>query len=224
MALVNTIIFDMDGTLFQTNKILEKSLHDTFNELKKKGLWNEVTPIEKYREIMGVPLEEVWKVLLPNGTDQTRIEANHYFQDKLMEHIVKGNGALYTNADRLLANLQQSGYTLFIASNGQQNYLNSICEFYQLNRWVKEVFSIESIASQDKGDLVKTIIKKYNLKEAIVVGDRSSDFNAASANGFQSIGCCFDFAKEEELVKANYIVNDLLEIEDILLELNGSQA
>lgn len=32
--MIRSFIFDMDGTLFQTDKILESSLEDTFNHLK----------------------------------------------------------------------------------------------------------------------------------------------------------------------------------------------
>ena len=46
-------IFDMDGTLFQTNLILEPALDATFDVLRTNGLWQGETPIEKYREIMG---------------------------------------------------------------------------------------------------------------------------------------------------------------------------
>ena len=51
--MLQALIFDMDGTLFQTDKILELSLDDTFDHLRSLQLWDTVTPIEKYREIMG---------------------------------------------------------------------------------------------------------------------------------------------------------------------------
>lgn len=41
------IIFDMDGTLFQTNLILEPALEETFDVLR--NLWDTKTPIEQYR-------------------------------------------------------------------------------------------------------------------------------------------------------------------------------
>lgn len=57
--MIQSLIFDMDGTLFQTEKILETSLDDNFNYLRSLGEWNDITPIEKYRNIMGVPLPKV---------------------------------------------------------------------------------------------------------------------------------------------------------------------
>lgn len=54
--MLQSIIFDMDGTLFQTDKILEWSLEDTFNHLRALNKWDRATPLDQYRQIMGVPL------------------------------------------------------------------------------------------------------------------------------------------------------------------------
>lgn len=70
-----SLIFDMDGTLFQTDKILELSLDDTFNHLRSLDKWDTVTPIDKYREIMGAPLPKVWEALLPNHSIEVREKA-----------------------------------------------------------------------------------------------------------------------------------------------------
>ena len=48
-----------------------------------------------------------------------------------------------------------------------------------------------------------------------VVGDRLSDIHAAKDNGLISIGCRFDFAQEEELVQADVIIEDLLELKTL---------
>ncbi len=73
------IIFDMDGTLFQTNLILEPALEETFDVLRKENLWDTKTPIEQYREIMGVPLPVVWKTLCPNHSLEIRVKSNEIF-------------------------------------------------------------------------------------------------------------------------------------------------
>ncbi|MCT9853433.1 nucleosidase, partial [Priestia megaterium] len=42
--MLQSLIFDMDGTLFQTDKILELSLDDTFNHLRSLNEWDAETP------------------------------------------------------------------------------------------------------------------------------------------------------------------------------------
>lgn len=93
-----SLIFDMDGTLFQTDKILELSLDDTFNHLRSLSLWDTDTPIDKYREIMGVPLPKVWEALLPNHSNEVKKQTDSYFLERLIDNISSGKGALYPNA------------------------------------------------------------------------------------------------------------------------------
>lgn len=216
-----SFIFDMDGTLFQTDKILEQSLHGTFNHLRNQDLWDQETPLEKYREIMGVTLPEVWGTLLPTHSHEIRHEANKVFHDLLIENIRAGVGALYPNVEVLFNDLKKRDIPIYIASNGQTEYLKAIVKYYQLDQWVTETFSIQEINSSNKGDLIKSILVKYNIEKAVVVGDRLSDIMAAKNNGLFSIGCRFDFANENELSQADKIIDHLLEIYEFLPSLEN---
>lgn len=211
-----TLIFDMDGTLFQTNKILEWSLDETFTYLTSLNEWSKETPIQKYREIMGVPLPVVWETLLPEHSNEIRQSANDFFHEKLITNINNGSGALYPNVYEVFNYLKQAGCNIFIASNGQIEYLKAIVSYYNLDTWVTETFSIQQIQSQNKSDLVHFILKTYHIEHAAVVGDRLSDINAAKNNGLMAIGCRFDFAQEDELMQADAVIDDLLELLKIL--------
>ncbi|MDM5250682.1 HAD hydrolase-like protein [Lysinibacillus sp. G4S2] len=205
------IIFDMDGTLFQTNLILEPALSATFDVLRAKGLWQGDTPIETYREIMGVPLPVVWETLCPMHTVEIREESNALFHVKLIEQIRNRQGALYPNAEQTLATLAEN-YHLFIASNGQVEYLQAIVETYQLQRFIKGTYSIQSVSSGHKSDLVKKVIEENDILGGAVVGDRSSDIQAARDNQLLSVGVRFDFAQEIELQNADIVIDNLNEL------------
>lgn len=215
-----SIIFDMDGTLFQTDKILEVSLEDTFNHLRLLNKWDAVTPIDKYREIMGVPLPKVWETLLPNHSKEVREQTDAYFLEQLIENISSGKGALYPNVYEVFSYLKEEGYSIYIASNGLTEYLKAIVGHYNLDDWVTETFSIEQIESLNKSDLVRHMIKKYDITSGAVVGDRLSDIKAAKDNGLVSIGCRFDFAQESELAQADLVIENLIELTAILPQLS----
>ncbi|EOO21249.1 MULTISPECIES: HAD family hydrolase [Bacillus cereus group] len=220
--MLQALIFDMDGTLFQTDKILELSLDDTFDHLRSLQLWDTITPIDKYREIMGVPLPKVWEALLPNHSNKVREQTDAYFLERLIENIKSGNGALYPNVKEVFSFIKENNCSIYIASNGLTEYLQAIVSYYDLDQWVTETFSIEQIHSLNKSDLVKSILKKYDIKEAAVVGDRFSDINAAKDNRLIAIGCNFDFAQEDELAHADLVIDDLMELKGILPELKNS--
>ena len=205
------IIFDMDGTLFQTDLILESALEITFDELRKSGLWSEKTPIEKYREIMGVPLPVVWETLCPDHDVEIRDKSNEFFQNQLIQLIKSSRGALYPNTEKVLAALSEK-YTLFIASNGQVEYLQAIVDTFGIGRFIKNTYSIQMISSGHKSDLVGKVLQENNIQKGAVVGDRSSDIQAAKDNKLLAVGVNFGFAQESELQNADIIVNDLISL------------
>ncbi|WP_394190162.1 HAD hydrolase-like protein [Paenisporosarcina quisquiliarum] len=210
------IIFDMDGTLFQTNNILEISLEDTFDNLRSQNRWIKETPLKKYQEIMGVPLPVVWETLLPDATNEWRESANAFFHERLIANINAGKGALYQNTIELFRYLKSNGHSLFIASNGQTEYLKAIVSYYGLDQWVTETFSIQQIHTQNKTDLVTEIINLHGITNGMVIGDRLSDIQAAKQNNLHSIGCRFDFSQEKELAQADFVIDDLMEIRNVL--------
>lgn len=209
------IIFDMDGTLFQTNLILEPALEETFDVLRKENLWDTKTPIEQYRKIMGVPLPVVWKTLCPNHSLEIRIKSNEIFHKKLIELIQAQKGALYADVERTLNELSKK-YPLFIASNGQIEYLQAIVETYNLDRFIQNTYSIQLIRSGHKSDLVQMVKNKNQIGNGYVVGDRSSDISAAKDNELIAVGVNFDFAQEDELKQADFVVNNFKEILELI--------
>ena len=63
------VIFDMDGTLFQTNTILGFSLERTFEILRGEGNWQGEAPLATYKKIMGVLLQD---------RKSTRLNSSHW--------------------------------------------------------------------------------------------------------------------------------------------------
>lgn len=218
---IDAVIFDMDGTLFQTDRILELSLKDTFARLESEGLWEGAPPIEKYRDIMGVPLPKVWETLLPLHSEEVRERVDEHFLEVLVDNIQGGKGELYPHVKETLAGLKGHGLKLFIASNGLPAYLESIVKYYKLDRWLDATYSIEHVDSLFKSDLVHMICRKHGIKSGAVVGDRLSDITAAKDNGLLAIGCRFEFSQEHELKLADTIIEDLNELNQIILTVNG---
>lgn len=208
-------IFDMDGTLFQTNLILAPALEETFQMLRDKGLWEGETPLELYEAIMGVPLPEVWRTLCPLHTELQHQVSNDFFQLALIRCIQNRQGALYDDVEDVLSTLSKVD-PLFIASNGQTAYLQAIVDTYQLQRYFQAVYSIDVESSGNKADLVARIIREQQLEEGAVIGDRLSDFEAAHKNHFKAIGVAFDFAQQQELHIADEVVTDFRALQLLL--------
>ncbi|MBM7633130.1 phosphoglycolate phosphatase-like HAD superfamily hydrolase [Geomicrobium sediminis] len=142
--------------------------------------------------------------------------SDQYFLERLIFNIGEGLGALYPHALDVLEKLKANDIQIFIASNGLTKYLKSIVSHYALDRFVAGTYSIEQIETLSKSDLVKTILNEHFVTEAIMIGDRMSDIQAAKDNNLLSIGCRFDFAQEEELKFADFVIEDLAEVPQIV--------
>lgn len=213
--MTEAIIFDMDGTLFQTDLILEPALETTFEILRKEKQWVGKTPVEKYREIMGVPLPVVWETLCPNHSLEIREKSNEIFQQQLIIQIRENKGALYDGVEETLTLLSEL-YPLFIASNGQIEYLQAIIEEYKLHRFIQHTYSIQVIPSGNKSELVQLVKTENQIQGVFVVGDRASDIQAAKDNNLTAIGVRFDFAQENELQYADYVVDSFQDILQVI--------
>ncbi|WP_456274506.1 HAD hydrolase-like protein [Bacillus sp. AK031] len=209
------VIFDMDGTLFKTDKVLIAALEKTFACLRGLNQWEGEAPVEQYLKIMGVPLPEVWQNLLPMHEQQLHDKVNRIFHIHLFREIRSGNGELYPNVLSHLETMAKD-YRLFIASNGLHSYLLEIINHFKLTDYFQGVYSIEACPSGKKGDLVAMIIDDHHLSSAIMVGDRSSDILAGKQNNLYTVGCSWGFAAEGELDEADVVMKSFVEIEDIL--------
>lgn len=156
------------------------------------------------------------ETLLPNHSNEVRKQTDAYFLERLIENINCGKVALYQNLKEVFDYLKENNYSIYIASNCLVKYLQAIVNYYNLDNWVTETFSIQQIKTLDKGYLVKAIIEKYDIRNAVVVGDRLSDINAAKDNGLTAIGCNLDFAQEDELAQADFVIDNLIELKTIL--------
>ena len=111
-------LFDMDGTILNTDTIVDSAFEATFEALRNEGKWVGETPLDHYRSILGITLEQVWVEVMPNSSDEVRREADQLLLSYLIEELKNGNGELYEGVKETLTELSEIEIPLFIASNG----------------------------------------------------------------------------------------------------------
>lgn len=112
--------------------------------------------------------------------------------------------------------LHAKGIPLFVASNGQKEYIEAICQEYALNPLLTDLYSAGRFRTRSKVDLVAKLIADYQVEQAVMVGDRHSDVEAGVKNGLFTIGCDFGFAKPGELDGANVVITQFPQLLDHL--------
>ena len=217
MSIPYAVLFDMDGTLLQTEKLSTPAFQRTFEQLREQGLWDGPTPDERELvNVLGLTIEQVWAKLLPGISEDTKKTADRLLLENELALLRQNVTDLYPGVREVLAKLHARGVALFVASNGQERYIEAICEHYGLTPLFTDLYSAGRFHTRSKRDLVAKLLRDYDVKQAVMVGDRHSDVEAGKANGLFTVGCDFGFAKPGELGGADVIITEFSQLPDHL--------
>jgi phosphoglycolate phosphatase-like HAD superfamily hydrolase len=212
------LIFDMDGTLFETDTLL-KGVHERiFATLREEGLYTEPTPpVEKLLGCLGMLLEDIWKNVMPGSTDEARKRADELLLQYELEGLEAGEGSLYPHVDETLRKLKERGLRLFVASNGLEHYVKGVARHKGIAGLFEGLYSAGEHGTATKVELVARLLRENGVERAWMVGDRSSDVEAGKGNGLVVVGCAYAvYGRKEELQGADALISDFGDLLELL--------
>lgn len=218
---MNTIIFDLDGTLFQTEKVAVPAFQETFRRLKEAGEFQgDIPGEEKIYSVFGLTHQELWQVLLPDAPPILKEKADRYMLQNELELFRQGKGAIYPGVRETLVKLHEKGYSLFVASNGAGDYVRTALETEGLTFLFKGIYTAGEYQTEDKSDLVRILKKDHGITNGFMVGDRSSDMKAGKENRLFTVGCRYtgfpQFGKDHELDQADAVIHSFKELLQVI--------
>lgn len=207
-------IFDVDGTLFQTEKVAVPAFHHVFDTLREQGLYQGQTPADdKLTSVFGMTIQEVWETLLPDASMDVRDKANELFAQKELQMIDDQEGALYKGVKETLQALKNDGVKLFIACNGEGRYVEAVTQNMGIADLFTKRYAAGEYKTEKKEQLVAILLQEQNIRDAVMVGDRKSDMVAGKENNLPRIGCDFGgFAKPGELDDATAVITEFSQL------------
>lgn len=167
---IDSIIFDMDGTLWDAVSTYSKAWEEYF---KREGTAQKVNP-EMLRSLMGVEEKIVLGKILPHLEEQERIWV---YREKVIPLIYQWveaeGGQLYEGVVPGLESLSKR-YKLFIVSNCPGKLIHYFMNWSDLHPWITGSMAYgQNFCSKSNNILL--IKEKYGLKNPIYVGDTDSD-------------------------------------------------
>ncbi|CAM2970631.1 HAD-IA family hydrolase [Paenibacillus sediminis] len=203
------MLFDMDGTLFQTETLLLPAYHKMFDRLRTEGIYTGETPPESLvLSTLGMILDDIWKTVLPDLDAEGRNRANEIMLELEVEGLQSGNTKLYPQVKETLQALKSQGVKLFVASNGVEHYVKGVAHAHDIYSLFDGVYSAGEYKTRTKVDLVHRLLTDHNIQSAWMVGDRSSDVEAGKKNGQTVIGCEYaGFGNHSELQGSDTIIH-----------------
>jgi phosphoglycolate phosphatase len=216
---IKILAFDIDGTLFSSeNIILETYIESIQRFIQSSGRHIPIPSKEKIIEQVGLPVKQIFRNLLPELNEEERDSISDSVLTLLREKIFQKKGTLYSSVHETILELFERKYTLCIASNGRAPYINAILQAYELEPYFEELVVIDYKDFQSKGDILKAYIEKYNLlgENALMIGDRKSDLDAAVDGGSPFAFCEYGHADKGEIESYSIKLNSIRDLLNFL--------
>lgn len=187
---IDSIIFDLDGTLWNA---LDSTI-ETLKEIKSrhKEITKETT-IDDIKGCMGLTFEDTAKKYYGY---LDKLEREKYTQEAIEEnslYLKKYGAKLYDGLEEVIKTLSKR-YSLYIVSNCIESYLDAFFVTSKLKKYFKD-YETNGRTGLSKGENIKLLIKRNNLKHAIYVGDTKKDQEAASKANIPFIFASYGFGQ-----------------------------
>ena len=213
----NTIIFDYDGTLYNSSigyiksfrKICDILIDDSI-KIPKQYSDNEII------KWLGVTPKDMWAEFMPQLSEKDRKNYSVKLGELIARSISNGDGALYDGVTETLQYLKAKNKVLVLLSNCTNKYMTMHKNKFSLNKYFDLFCCSEDFGYMSKSEIFSGYIENPN-ENYIVVGDRYKDIEISeNKKNVFAIGCGYGFGNISELEKSDIIIENISELCDIL--------
>ena len=199
------ILFDFDGTVFDTAEGITKCVQYALN---KMGIEAELSELMCFA---GPPLTEMFSLKYGMNTEQAN-RAVELYRERY-KPIGWKECKPFDGMHELMLKLKKEGKTTAIATSKPQHLAEQILAAYDMTDDFDFICGAEFDGKRSqKWEVIEYVLEHFGIKadEAVMVGDRKYDVIGAKKCGLECIGVRFGYAEEGELEEhgAVYIAED----------------
>jgi phosphoglycolate phosphatase len=197
MADIDTVFFDLDGTLTDPKVGITGSIQYALAKLD--------IPVPTQDELtwcIGPPLRASFVALL-GGEENADLGVALYRER--FGTIGLFENEIYPGVVPVLETLHKSGRRLFVATSKPHVFADRIIDHFGLRPYFTRVFGSELDGTRvDKSALLRFALDETSTDpaRAIMIGDRKHDVIGAANNGMPAIGALYGYGGREELTSA----------------------
>ena len=181
---IKSIIFDMDGVIFDTELVYLEIWSKVFEKYGYK-LQKEV-----YAEVLGTGRENVKKVFLNNYGNELPIDKMYREKDEDLEKTVDKGIPLKQGAYEILSYLKNNNYKIALATSASKETALKQLRYADIEKFFDVIVSRDDVKeTKPNPDIFLKAAKKLNVNpnECIVIEDSSAGIKAAFNAGMAGI-------------------------------------
>ena len=201
------IIFDLDGTLWDSTAEVAKTWTSV---IAKYNLNRKEVTVEDLKPCMGKLLDEIASILLPELDPKKQMQVIKECCEYENEYLGEYGATLYDKLEDTLKELSKD-HKLFIVSNCQDGYIECFFKAHKLDKYFID-YECPGRTGLPKGENIKLIVERNNLKNPVYVGDTQGDANAAKLANVPFIFAKYGFGNVDEFFNSIESFDELLEI------------
>lgn len=209
--MIQTVIFDMDGVIVDTEPVHHYAYHEHFKELNI-----DVTP-EMYASYTGNSTRNIFQKLkerfdLQEDVEDLILRKRHLFNEAFD---TKEDLFLIEGVEDLIKNLHKNGMQLILASSASKTTIDRVFNRFDLHQYFTHKVSGEDFPKSKPHPAIFEHAASLSLapkESCIVIEDSTNGIQASVSAGIFCVGYNSFHSKDQDLSKANTIVQHFNEL------------
>lgn len=189
------IIFDMDGTLWDSSENVAISWTEKVRELGYD--FPDITQ-QDVMGVMGLTMDRIADILFGSLPLEERRELLDRCCDNEQQYLLRHGGVLYPDLEKTLIRLKKK-YHLYIVSNCQSGYIETFLEHYGFGKYFDDIECYGNNL-KGKGGNIALIVSRNGLDRAWYVGDIQGDYDSTMEAGIDFIHAAYGFGTIDQPV------------------------
>jgi phosphoglycolate phosphatase len=196
---VQTILFDLDGTLTDPKEGITRCIQHSLGRLGR-----DVPVVDELIWCIGPPLRDSFSVLL-GSDDAGLIEDAMTLYRERFSRIGMFENSVYPGIPGALQAIHAEGVGVILATSKPTVYAVPILDHFGLSQFFRGMYGSELDGRlSDKGELVAHIVAAEGLdrRSSVMVGDRSHDVAGGRKNGIRTGMVAYGYGDRDEISQA----------------------
>ena len=190
---MKSLIFDIDGTLWDSRAIVAEGYNDYLREIGRPDLQVDA---EYLKTLFGKTMTEIADIMLCSIPQPRRYDVMLGCMDREDEFLHQDPCDIaFPGVKETLEKLKES-YRLFIVSNAQCGYPELMMDKLGI-RHLMEGWMCFGDTNLPKGDTIRILMERHGITDAVYIGDTQGDLEASRRAGIPFIFCTFGFGTPE---------------------------